>query len=97
MSNGVRYDWQTVGRLVVPSGAEHQHFNTGTTPVRYLSAMSVHLDRFCGLHRHMQLEERGPIRQRSEVPGSADNMEFPYLYLASRQAAAASVPRTSRP
>jgi quercetin dioxygenase-like cupin family protein len=73
--NGVRYDWQTGGTLVVPFGAEHQHFNTGDTTVRYFSAMSVHLEHFCGLHRHTQLEERGKITHLPNVPLGSSNFD----------------------
>jgi quercetin dioxygenase-like cupin family protein len=73
--NGVRYDWHTGGTLVVPFGAEHQHFNTGDTTVRYFSAMSVHLEHFCGLHRHTQLEERGKITHLPNVPLASSNFD----------------------
>jgi hypothetical protein len=44
----VRYEWKTASTLVVPFGAEHQHFNTGQTAARYFSAMSAHLEHMCG-------------------------------------------------
>ena len=72
---GVRYDWMTGSTLVVPFGAEHQHFNTGSTTARYVSAMSVHLEHFCGLHRHTQLEHRGPITRLPDAPRSSDNLD----------------------
>ena len=71
----MRYDWTKGSTLVVPFGAEHQHFNTGDTTARYFSAMSVHLEHFCGLHRHTQLEERGTITHLPNVPTSPNNFD----------------------
>ncbi len=73
--NGVRYDWKKNSTLQIPFGAEHQHFNTGTETVRYFSAMSVHLEYFCGLHRHTQLEERGEIRHLPSVAPSLNGFD----------------------
>jgi quercetin dioxygenase-like cupin family protein len=73
--NDTRYDWQTGSTLVVPFGAAHQHFNTGETTVRYVSAMSVHLEHFCGLHRHTQLAERGPTTVLPSVPVSPNGFD----------------------
>jgi len=52
ISPGLSMDRRRSGWLVVPFGATHQHFNTGQTTARYFSAMSVHLEHMCGLHRH---------------------------------------------
>ena len=61
--------------LVVPFGAVHQHFNTGPTTARYFSAMSVHLEHFCGLHRHTQLAERGTTITLPSVPASPNGFD----------------------
>lgn len=45
----MRYDWDTGSCLFMPYGSIHQHFNTGHDTVRYLSAMSLALERFAGL------------------------------------------------
>ncbi len=71
----MRYDWQTGSTLVVPFGATHQHFNTGQTTARYFSAMSVHLEHMCGLHRHTQLAERGTTSHVPNVPKSPNGFD----------------------
>jgi quercetin dioxygenase-like cupin family protein len=73
--SGVRYDWKKNSTLQIPFGAEHQHFNTGNTTARYFSAMSVHLEYFCGIHRHTQFEERGEIRSLPSVPPSMNGFD----------------------
>jgi quercetin dioxygenase-like cupin family protein len=73
--NGVRYNWKKGSTLNIPFGAEHQHFNTGQQTVRYFSAMSVHLEHFCGLHRHTQLEERGETRSLPSVITSPNGFD----------------------
>jgi quercetin dioxygenase-like cupin family protein len=73
--NGVRYDWKTGSTLNIPFGAVHQHFNTGPDTARYFSAMSVHLEHFCGLHRHTQLEEKGEISHIPNVVTSANGYD----------------------
>ncbi|MBI2953759.1 MAG: cupin domain-containing protein [Chloroflexi bacterium] len=54
-----RYDWDAGSCLFIPFGAVHQHYNTGSTTARYLSAMSLPLERFAGLARIVQYEEAG--------------------------------------
>jgi quercetin dioxygenase-like cupin family protein len=73
--NGVRYDWKKGSTLQVPFGAEHQHFNSGSDTARYFSAMSVHLEHFCGLHRHTQLEERGETSHLPSAPTSVNGFD----------------------
>jgi quercetin dioxygenase-like cupin family protein len=59
--DGRRYPWEAGATLLIPFGAAHQHFNLGDEPVRYLSCMTPDLERFLGIARTEQLEERGPI------------------------------------
>ncbi|MBI2954771.1 MAG: cupin domain-containing protein [Chloroflexi bacterium] len=61
-----RYDWDTGSCVFVPFGAVHQHFNSGDSTVRYLSAMALPLERFAGLARIVQYEEacETPMGQR---------------------------------
>lgn len=63
---GIRYDWGPGSVLAIPFGARHQHFNTGTEPVRYFSVLSVHLERFAGLHRTVQF---APCGAGADLPG----------------------------
>ena len=70
--DGVRYDWKQGTALAVPFGAPHQHFNTGTTTVRYVSALAVGLEHFVGMHRTVQLDEKGNTTWVPDVPVSAD-------------------------
>ena len=72
--DGVRYDWRKHSSLLVPFGSVHQHFNTGDTPVRYLSALAVHLEHWLGLHRTSQVEEKGFNTVLPDVPISSDGM-----------------------
>lgn len=57
---GQRFDWHAGSTLQIPFWAEHQHFNTGTSPVLYLSAMAFDLERFVHLARLEQLDVCGP-------------------------------------
>jgi quercetin dioxygenase-like cupin family protein len=70
----VRYDWKAGSTIHVPFGAPHQHFNTGETTVRYVSALAVGLEHFVGLHRTLQLEERGETKWIPKVAVSTDGM-----------------------
>ena len=56
----------------MPFGVEHQHFNGGDQTARYLSAMSVHLEMLCDIHRTTQLDEHGVTRT---VPLAATSMD----------------------
>lgn len=57
--DGLRYNWRKGSTLAIPFGARHQHFNTGDVPVQYLSALTVALESFVGLHRHVQFSNCG--------------------------------------
>jgi mannose-6-phosphate isomerase-like protein (cupin superfamily) len=57
---GQRFDWHKSSTLQIPFWAEHQHFNTGSIPVRYLSAMAFDLERFLRVARLEQIETCGP-------------------------------------
>lgn len=69
---GVRYDWKKGSVLAIPFGAVHQHFNLGDTPARYLSALSVDLERFVGIHRTVQISGRLAEFAAPDVPISPD-------------------------
>lgn len=72
--DGVRYDWQAGSALAMPFGAVHQHFNTGDTVVRYVSAMSIHLEHLAGVHRTTQVAEKEGAAAL-EVPSSSDGFD----------------------
>lgn len=73
--DGTRYDWGPGSVLAIPFGARHQHFNTGSEPVRYFSALSVHLEQFAGLHRTVQFAQCGAGTDLPDVPASADGLD----------------------
>jgi mannose-6-phosphate isomerase-like protein (cupin superfamily) len=58
--NNQRFDWHQSSTLHIPYWAEHQHFNTGTEAVVYLSAMTFDLERFVRLARLEQISTCGP-------------------------------------
>ncbi len=60
MIAGQRFDWHKSSTLHIPYWAEHQHFNTGSLPVLYISAMAFDLERFVRLARLEQIETCGP-------------------------------------
>jgi quercetin dioxygenase-like cupin family protein len=73
--DGTRYDWGPGSVLAIPFGARHQHVNTGSEPVRYFSVLSVHLERFAGLHRTVQFAQCGAGADLPDVPVSADGLD----------------------
>ncbi len=73
--SGVRYNWKKGSTMVIPFGAEHQHFNTGKETVRYVSVMSVHLEHLVGLHRTTQFEECGESSDLPQVPTSPNGFD----------------------
>ncbi len=74
--NGQRFDWHKSTTIQIPFMAEHQHFNTGTVPVLYISGMIFDLEMFVRLARLEQLETCGPndASVSAEIP--ADQSEF---------------------
>lgn len=73
--NGKRYNWGKNSTLVLPFGAEHQHFNTGNTKARYFSAMAPHLEHFAGVARFTQFENWSKTTRVPSVPLSADGFD----------------------
>lgn len=72
--DGVRYDWKEGSMILVPFAAEHQHYNTGHVPARYVSALLVDLERYVGLHRTVQLDIKGRTTTIPDVPISVDGL-----------------------
>ncbi len=58
--NGQRFNWHTGSTLQIPYRAVHQHFNIGTEPALYLSALCFPLEEFVKLARLEQFEDCGP-------------------------------------
>jgi mannose-6-phosphate isomerase-like protein (cupin superfamily) len=56
---GQRFDWHAGSTLHIPFWADHQHVNTGTEPVLYISGMTFDLERFVRVARIEQLENCG--------------------------------------
>ena len=73
--NGRRYNWGKNSTMVIPFGAEHQHFNTGDKPVKYFAAMAPHLEHYAGQAKFVQFENWGKITTIPNVPLSADGFE----------------------
>ena len=73
--NGTRYDWAKGSTLWIPFGARHQHFNTGTEPVRYYSVLAVHLESYIGLHKLEQFSEHGPTNGLPEAARSETGLD----------------------
>ena len=67
-----RFDWHTSSTIQIPYWMAHQHFNTGDTPVLYISAMAFDLERFVKLARLEQLETCGPNNEAAmaELPAA---------------------------
>jgi mannose-6-phosphate isomerase-like protein (cupin superfamily) len=57
---GQRFDWHKSSTIQIPFWAEHQHFNTGTVPVLYISGMVFDLERYMRVARLEQIETCGP-------------------------------------
>ncbi|MBI4524631.1 MAG: cupin domain-containing protein [Deltaproteobacteria bacterium] len=60
MIDNMRYDWREGATLQIPYRAEHQHFNTGSEPAQYVSAMCLPLEVFMKLGSLQQIEDCGP-------------------------------------
>ncbi len=72
---GLGFKWAKGSTIWIPHGAEHQHFNSGKTPVRYYSLMSLHLEHWLGFGKVDQLEERGETRILSDAPVSESGVD----------------------
>jgi quercetin dioxygenase-like cupin family protein len=73
--DGMRYDFHSGTTIGVPYGAVHQLYNTGSHPVRYVSATAYPLERHLGLYRLEQLESRGPTQDLPPLPSSPDGRD----------------------
>jgi gentisate 1,2-dioxygenase len=72
---GSSFRWSKGSTLHIPFGAEHQHFNTGNTPVRYFSLMALSLEHWLGFAKIDQLEECGETRKLPSVPSNESRLD----------------------
>ena len=87
--DGKRYDWDTGSCLFMPYGSIHQHFNNGDETVRYLSTMSLALERFASLARVVQYEEANetPMNEpQVEMAESEVHPEYGRIVLRKKDA-----------
>lgn len=69
---GRRYDWADGSCIRIPYGVEHQHFNGGSQPVTYYSALCPHLEEYCGVAKFEHLEDCGEFSKEPSVALSTD-------------------------
>jgi len=72
---GLRFDWGKGSTLWIPSGAEHQHFNTGKATVRYFSFTALHLEHWLGFGKIDQLDNAAETRSRPEAPAAQSGLD----------------------
>ena len=73
--NGVKYEWGKDSCLWMPFGSQHQHFNTGTTPVRYFSAMALHIEHWMGMGKLDQISLKGPTDNYEDAEVSTSGFD----------------------
>jgi mannose-6-phosphate isomerase-like protein (cupin superfamily) len=59
----------------MPFGSQHQHFNTGTTPVRYFSAMALHIEHWMGMGKLDQISLKGPTDNYEDAEVSTSGFD----------------------
>lgn len=75
-----KYEWKEGCCLFMPFGAVHQHFNSGDKPAQYLSVMAITLERFAGLAKVVQYEEKGetPLNEPAGVEKAESDVHPEY-------------------
>jgi mannose-6-phosphate isomerase-like protein (cupin superfamily) len=73
---GRRFDWHQSSTIHIPFWATHQHFNTGDTPVQYISGMVYDLERFTRVARLEQLDVCGPNDPAELAAMPAETSQF---------------------
>ena len=73
--NGVKYEWGKDSCLWMPFGSQHQHFNTGTTTVRYFSAMALHIEHWMGMGKLDQISLKGPTDNYEDAEVSTSGFD----------------------
>lgn len=86
--DGEKYEWDKGSCLFMPYGSVHQHFNSGESEARYISATAIALERFAGLAKIMQYEECGETAMnepKGVVPAKSDiHPEYGRIVLKSK-------------
>ena len=72
--NNQRYDWEKGACMRIPFGAVHQHFNTGSNPVKYYSAMAPYLESLALVAKFEQFEDCGVT---TAIPTASVNQSHP--------------------
>ena len=83
--NGVKYEWGKDSCLWMPFGSQHQHFNTGTTTVRYFSAMALHIEHWMGMGKLDQISLKGPTDNYEDAEVSASGFDVLNRRIAFRR------------
>ena len=73
--NGTRYEWGKDSCLWMPFGSQHQHFNTGTSVVRYFSAMALHIEHWMGMGKLDQISVKGPTDNYEDAEVSTSGFD----------------------
>jgi quercetin dioxygenase-like cupin family protein len=98
--DGKKYEWDTGSCIFIPFGVSHQHFNTGSRTVRYISVMALSLEKFAGISRIIQHEEASEIfmgKTNGMEPADSDiHPEYGRIVLKSKDAAVTSGKDTVR-
>lgn len=66
------YPWSAGSTIAIPFGVDHQHFNTGSSMVRYVAAQIVDLEHFAGIHRTTHLADKAQFTALPDLPTQVD-------------------------
>jgi quercetin dioxygenase-like cupin family protein len=66
--NDQRFNWEERSCVRIPFGAVHQHFNSGTNPVKYYSVMAPYWEALALVAKFEQYEKFGKNIDSKEIP-----------------------------
>lgn len=69
------YNWEEGSCIHVPFGSVHQHFNIGSGPVRYYSAMTPYLESLGLVAKFEQYEDCGETTSKMTSMASGENVD----------------------